>query len=103
MPSGRPQGSWRAVSAAPPGYLKGPEEEIRPMPAPPLVREIAWLEPVDAYAALADLPAPTLLESARVDSRLGRFSYSAADPFHLLTSKDGRITCDGRSRTFTGD
>src|SRR3954453_7967317 len=73
------------------------------MPAPPLVREIAWLEPVEAYAALADLPAPALLESARVDGRLGRFSYSAADPFHLLTSKDGRITCDGRSRTFTGD
>src|SRR4051812_47578408 len=71
------------------------------MPAPPLVREIAWLEPVDAYAALADLPAPALLGSARVDGRLGRFSYLAADPFHLLISKDGRITFDGR--TFTGD
>jgi para-aminobenzoate synthetase component 1 len=71
------------------------------MPAPPQGREIAWLEPVEAYAALAHLPFPALLESARVDGRLGRFSYLAADPFHLLTSKDGRITCDGR--TFTGD
>src|SRR3954465_4847348 len=71
------------------------------MPAPPQAREIAWLEPVEAYAALADLPAPALLESARVDGRLGRFSYLAADPFHLLTSKDGRITCDGRTSPAT--
>jgi para-aminobenzoate synthetase component I len=71
------------------------------MPAPPLALEIAWLEPVAAYAALAHLPAPALLESARPDPRLGRFSYLGADPFLLLTSKNGRITLG--ERTFTGD
>jgi para-aminobenzoate synthetase component I len=71
------------------------------MPAPPLVSELPWLEPVAAYAAVAHMPAPALLESARPDHRLGRFSYLAADPFLLLTSKNGRITLG--ERTFTGD
>jgi para-aminobenzoate synthetase component I len=71
------------------------------MPAPPLAREIPWIEPVAAYAALSGLPAPALLESARPDPRLGRHSYVAADPFAVLASRDGRITLDGR--TFTGD
>ncbi len=71
------------------------------MPAPPLVSELPWLEPVAAYAAVAHMPAPALLESARPDHRLGRFSYLGADPFLLLTSKNGRITLG--ERTFTGD
>ena len=37
------------------------------MPAPPLVSELPWLEPVAAYAAVAHMPAPALLESARPD------------------------------------
>jgi para-aminobenzoate synthetase component 1 len=71
------------------------------MPPSPLAREIAWTEPVAAYAALRHLPAPVLLESARTDGRLGRFSYVAADPFLTLTSRDGRIGLGGR--TFAGD
>jgi para-aminobenzoate synthetase component 1 len=71
------------------------------MPAPPLVSELPWLEPVAAYAAVAHMPAPALLESARPDHRLGQFSYLGADPFLLLTSKNGRITLG--ERTFTGD
>ena len=42
-----------------------------------------------------------LLDSARADPRLGRWSYVAADPYLRLTSKDGRITLGERS--FTGD
>ena len=42
-----------------------------------------------------------LLDSARADPRLGRWSYVAADPYLTLTSKDGRITLGERS--FTGD
>jgi para-aminobenzoate synthetase component 1 len=67
----------------------------------PLVHEIGWVEPIQALHALRALPAPVLLESARTDPRLGRFSYLGADPFSILTSKDGRITLSGRS--FTGD
>ena len=65
------------------------------MPAPPLVSELPWLEPMAAYAAFVHMPAPALLESARPDHRLGRFSYLGADPFLLLTSKNGRITLGG--------
>ena len=66
-----------------------------------LAREIAWLEPVAAFEAVRGLPWPVLLDSARADPRLGRWSYVAADPFLRLTSKDGRITLGERS--FTGD
>jgi para-aminobenzoate synthetase component 1 len=67
----------------------------------PLVREIPFLEPLRAFAALRDLPAAVLLDSARVDPRLGRWSYVAADPFLRLASRDGRIRFG--ERTLTGD
>jgi para-aminobenzoate synthetase component I len=70
------------------------------MPSP-LTREIPWLDPLAAFAAVCDLPWPVLLDGARVDPRLGRWSYIAADPFLRLVSKDGRITSGERS--FTGD
>jgi len=66
-----------------------------------LAREIPWLEPVAALEALRGLAWPMLLDSARADPRLGRWSYVAADPFLTLTSKDGRLTLGERS--FTGD
>ena len=71
------------------------------MPATVLAREIAWLDPLAAFGALQHRPGPVLLDSAREDPRLGRWSYVAADPFLMLTSKDGRITLGERS--FTGD
>jgi para-aminobenzoate synthetase component I len=71
------------------------------MPATALAREIAWLEPPAAFEAVRCQPWPVLLDSARADPRLGRWSYVAADPFLRLTSKDGRITLGERS--FTGD
>jgi para-aminobenzoate synthetase component 1 len=71
------------------------------MPATVLAREIAWLEPLAAFDAVRDLPWPVLLDSARADSRLGRWSYVAADPFLTLTGKEGRLTLGERS--FTGD
>jgi para-aminobenzoate synthetase component 1 len=66
-----------------------------------LAQEIAFVDPLRAFAALRDLPAAVLLDSARVDPLLGRWSYVAADPFMLLTSKDGRIRLGERS--LTGD
>lgn len=71
------------------------------MPATVLSREIAWVEPPAAFAALRGLPAPVFLDSARAEPRLGRWSYVAADPFLVLQAKDGRITLGERS--FTGD
>jgi para-aminobenzoate synthetase component 1 len=66
-----------------------------------LSREIAWLEPLAAFEAVRRLAWPVLLDSARPDTRLGRWSYVAADPFVRLVSKDGRIALGERS--FTGD
>ena len=66
-----------------------------------LAQEIPFVDPLEAFAALGHLPAPVLLDSARVDPALGRWSYVAADPFLLLTSKDGRIRLGDRS--LTGD
>jgi para-aminobenzoate synthetase component 1 len=66
-----------------------------------LAREIPWLEPVAAFAAVRGLPWSVFLDSARVDGRLGRWSYVAAEPYLTLVSKDGRIVSGERS--FTGD
>ncbi|HMR31355.1 MAG TPA: chorismate-binding protein, partial [Geminicoccus sp.] len=66
-----------------------------------LAQEIGFVDPVRAFAALRHLPNPVLLDSARVDPLLGRWSYVAADPFLVLTSKDGRIRLGERS--LTGD
>jgi para-aminobenzoate synthetase component 1 len=71
------------------------------MPARVLAREIAYLDPLAAFVAVKDLPQPVLLDSARADPRLGRWSYVAADPFLTLSSKDGRIVLGERG--FTGD
>lgn len=64
-----------------------------------LVREIPFLDPLRAFAALRDLPAPVLLDSARLDPKLGRWSWVAADPFLFLSSRDGRIRLGGEQRT----
>ena len=66
-----------------------------------LAEEVAFVEPLRAFAGVRHLPGPVLLDSARVDPALGRWSYVAADPFLLLTSKDGRIRLGDRS--LTGD
>ena len=66
-----------------------------------LAREIPWLEPLAAFEAVRGLAWPVFLDSARVDGRLGRWSYVAAEPYLTLVSKDGRIVSGERS--FTGD
>ena len=66
-----------------------------------LSREIPWLEPLAAFEAVRGLAWPAFLDSARLDGRLGRWSYVAAEPWLTLTSKDGRIQAG--ERAFTGD
>ena len=78
-----------------------------------LAREIPFVDPLHACMALRHLPGLVFLDSARPDPRLGRWSYVAADPFILLTSKDGRLRLastpragegiDLEERSFTGD
>ena len=53
-------------------------------------REIAWIEPIEAAARLADLPGLSLLDSAMQHHALGRYSTLAADPFGLFHVEDGQ-------------
>jgi para-aminobenzoate synthetase component 1 len=63
--------------------------------------EIPYVDPVSAFAAFAGMPGAVFLDSAQKGERQGRYSFIAADPFLILTSKDGRISAG--DQTFTGD
>ena len=60
-----------------------------------LVREIDYLAPLLAFAAVAELPYSVFLDSAQVLERLGRYSFIAADPYRVLTSKNQETWVDG--------
>ncbi|MBA8880339.1 aminodeoxychorismate synthase component I [Phyllobacterium myrsinacearum] len=53
------------------------------------IREIPWLEPVDAADRLKPLGGLSFLDSAMRHDQLGRYSYVAADPFGTLAVRDG--------------
>jgi len=59
------------------------------------VLEIDYDDPVRLFAAFADDPHAVLLDSA-TEGRSGRHSFIAAEPFQVLTSRDGRVAIDGR-------
>ncbi|MFJ7353963.1 aminodeoxychorismate synthase component I [Phyllobacterium sp. NPDC097923] len=53
------------------------------------IREIPWLEPVDAAERLKPFGGLSFLDSAMRHDQLGRYSYVAADPFGTLAVRDG--------------
>ncbi|MBI3160181.1 MAG: aminodeoxychorismate synthase component I [Chloroflexi bacterium] len=53
--------------------------------------EIPYQDPLLAFAPFSQDPYSLLFDSAQIDSRLGRFSFIAADPFQTLSSKDGKV------------
>ena len=56
----------------------------------PLVHEITpSLSPAEVFDRLAALPHCIFFDSAQQDSKLGRFSYLAADPFKMLRVSGG--------------
>ncbi len=59
----------------------------------PLHAEIAGdlPTPLDAFHALADLPNPVLLESARTDEKTGRYSFVTADPYLIFRSRGDTV------------
>jgi len=61
------------------------EIALATLPADPM----AWVN------AFADLPGLVFLDSARPGGALGRYSFLAADPIHLIEAKNGRVTIDG--------
>ena len=74
----------------------------------PLVEEIAPApDPVRCCEALEGLPYRVYLDSASNRSRLGRYSFLAADPVAVVRSSGAGIACldraTGNVRTLTGD
>ncbi len=63
--------------------------------AAPLVREIAYADPVDLFGVVAHDPSAALLHSASADAR-GRYSFIGMDPFRRLSCRDGAVAIDDR-------
>ncbi|SFJ12457.1 para-aminobenzoate synthetase component 1 [Phyllobacterium sp. CL33Tsu] len=59
------------------------------------VREIPWLEPVEAAGRLRPLGGMSFLDSAMRHDQLGRYSYVAADPFARLIVAGGEVSWNG--------
>ena len=58
-------------------------------------REIDYRDPVALFAAFANDRYAALLDSALLSPQRGRYAFIAAEPFRVLTSKDGAIALDG--------
>src|SRR5882724_3792097 len=63
--------------------------------APVHVREIDYGDPVGLFAVFANDRYAALLDSALLTAERGRYAFIAAEPFRVLTSKDGAIALDG--------
>ena len=63
----------------------------------PLVRELAYRDPLELFAPFANDRHAVLLESALTDGRRGRYSYIAVEPFQILSSKNGNIALGERA------
>jgi len=62
----------------------------------PIAQEIPYRDPLELYAPFAADPHAVLLESAVADGARGRYSYIAAEPFQVLTSKNGAVSLGDR-------
>jgi para-aminobenzoate synthetase component 1 len=63
-----------------------------------IVRQIPWVEPLEAFAAHAGRPGALLLDSSLGDVSLGRWTFLALAPFSMLTSRSGCVVLDGRAQ-----
>ncbi|MGH7003985.1 MAG: aminodeoxychorismate synthase component I, partial [Alphaproteobacteria bacterium] len=59
------------------------------------IRQIPWLEPVDAAERLYALGGLSFLDSAMRHERLGRYSYVAPAPFGRLVVEEGTARWNG--------
>jgi len=75
-------------------------DAARPLRASEIVatvhaREIDYGDPLGLFAVFANDPYAALLDSALLTAQRGRYAFIAAEPFRVLTSKDGAIALDG--------
>ena len=64
----------------------------------PLTCEIPFVAPLAAYERLAPKSLSMVLHSALAGGDVGRYSFIAADPFRVLTSKNERVCIGGESK-----
>jgi len=57
----------------------------------PRAFEIGYIDPIEAFAAIKDLPNPILLDSSMPGAEGNRFTYITADPFLVIKSYDRDI------------
>ena len=63
--------------------------------APVHAREIDYGDPLALFAVFAKDRYAALLDSVLLTALRGRYAFIAAEPFRVLTSKDGVIALDG--------
>lgn len=61
-----------------------------------LAREVPYRDPLTAFSVFAAQPHSVFLDSALPLERLGRYSFIAAEPFQVMTSKNGAVLLDGK-------
>ena len=59
------------------------------------IRQLSWIEPIEAARRLASLPRLSFLDSAMEHQTLGRYSTICADPFGLFTVEQGVARWNG--------
>ena len=67
-------------------------ERLPPQSFVPLIHEIAGpIRPAEWFASLSGSSGVLFLDSARLDPKLGRYSFLSADPFERVISRAGTI------------
>lgn len=61
----------------------------------PTVEEIAYLDPVQAFAPWAMQPWSMLFDSAQADAARGRYSFICVSPFQTLVAQGNQLFIDG--------
>ncbi|MCC8936979.1 aminodeoxychorismate synthase component I [Bradyrhizobium sp. Arg62] len=61
------------------------------------IRELPWIDPVNALRCLAKRPHLTFLDSATRHELLGRYSYLACEPFSTYLVADGQASWNGEA------
>lgn len=60
------------------------------------IEELAFVDPIQAFAPLARRPWSMLFDSSQSDSDLGRYAFICANPVQTLTCQDGAVRLNGR-------
>lgn len=62
-----------------------------------LAREIPYRDPLAAFSVFSADRHTVFFDSALTLERLGRYSFIAAEPFQVMTSKNGEVMLDGKA------